>query len=91
MVDTLPGIFRSYSANSRKTTKGDHYVGRSKGKGQNKAPPHAMKTYWGGRGIAPRILDDTRYSFTTRALYPQGKTPGTRWIGGWVGPRAVVA
>jgi hypothetical protein len=22
------------------------------------------------------------------ALYPQGKNPGTHWIGGWVGPRA---
>jgi hypothetical protein len=21
-------------------------------------------------------------------LYPQGKTPGTHWIRGWVGPRA---
>jgi hypothetical protein len=24
------------------------------------------------------------------ALYPWGKTPGTRWIGGWVGLRAVL-
>jgi hypothetical protein len=22
------------------------------------------------------------------ALYPRGKDPGTRWTGGWVGPRA---
>jgi hypothetical protein len=22
------------------------------------------------------------------ALYPRGKDPGTRWIGGWVGPTA---
>jgi hypothetical protein len=22
------------------------------------------------------------------ALYPREKTPGTHWIGGWVGPRA---
>jgi hypothetical protein len=23
-------------------------------------------------------------------LYPQGKSPGTHWIGGWVSPRAVL-
>jgi hypothetical protein len=22
------------------------------------------------------------------ALYPEERTPGTHWIGGWVGPRA---
>jgi hypothetical protein len=26
--------------------------------------------------------------FTTRPLYPQGKSPGTHWIGNWVGSRA---
>jgi hypothetical protein len=41
---------------------------------------HAMKTYWGSGGIAPRILDlGTRWrqmvSFTPRPLYPQGKSP----------------
>jgi hypothetical protein len=29
-------------------------------------------------------------SFTPRPLYSQGKTPGTHWIGGWVGPIAVL-
>jgi hypothetical protein len=29
-------------------------------------------------------------SFTPRPLYPQGKSPGTHWIGGWVGSRAVL-
>jgi len=29
-------------------------------------------------------------SFTPWPLYPQGKSPHTHWIGGWVGPRAVV-
>jgi hypothetical protein len=29
-------------------------------------------------------------SFTPRPLYPQGKSPGTPCIGGWVGPRAVL-
>jgi hypothetical protein len=26
--------------------------------------------------------------FKPRPPYPQGKIPGTPWIGGWVGPRA---
>jgi hypothetical protein len=26
-------------------------------------------------------------SFTPLLLYPRGKSPGTLWIGGWVGPR----
>jgi hypothetical protein len=29
-------------------------------------------------------------SFTPRPLYPQEKSPDTYWIGGWVGPRAVL-
>jgi hypothetical protein len=41
---------------------------------------HAMKTYYGSGGIASRILDlGTRWrwvvSFTSRPLYPQGKSP----------------
>jgi hypothetical protein len=41
---------------------------------------HAMKTYWGIGGVAPRILDlGTRcrwvVSFTPRPLHPQGKSP----------------
>jgi hypothetical protein len=41
---------------------------------------HAMKTYWGCRGIAPRIPDlGIRWrwvvSFTPRPLYPQRKSP----------------
>jgi hypothetical protein len=40
---------------------------------------HAMKLYWGNGGVASRILDlGTRWrqvvSFTSRALYPQGKS-----------------
>jgi hypothetical protein len=55
---------------------------------------HAIKTYWGCGGIAPRILDlGTRWrwvvSFTTRPLYPRERSPGTHLIGSWVGPRAV--
>jgi hypothetical protein len=29
-------------------------------------------------------------SFTPRPLYPEGKTPDTHWIGGWVDPRGVL-
>jgi hypothetical protein len=29
-------------------------------------------------------------SFTPRPLYPRKRAPGTHWIGGWVGPRAVL-
>jgi hypothetical protein len=51
---------------------------------------HAMKTYWGSGGIAPRILDlGIRWrwvvSFTHRPLYPQGKSrwyPLDRRLGG---------
>jgi hypothetical protein len=51
---------------------------------------HAMKTYWGSEGIAPRILAlSTRLrrvvSFTPRPLYPQGKSPSyplNRRLGG---------
>jgi hypothetical protein len=51
---------------------------------------HAMKTYWGSGGIAPRIVDfGTRWrwvvSFTHRPLYPQGKNrrhPLDRRLGG---------
>jgi hypothetical protein len=54
---------------------------------------HAMKAYVGNGGIAPRILDlGTRWrwviSFTPQPLYPQERTPGIHWIGGWVSPRA---
>jgi len=47
-----------------------------------------MKAYLGSESIAPRILDlgtKRRWvvSFTNRE-----RAPGTRWIGGWVGPRA---
>jgi hypothetical protein len=41
---------------------------------------HAMKAYWESGGIASRPSH-----FTS-----QGKSPGTHWIGGWVGPRTVL-
>jgi hypothetical protein len=52
---------------------------------------HAMKTYWGSGGIAPRILDlGTRYGGEWSASRTGRFTPSTHWIGGWVGPRAVL-
>jgi hypothetical protein len=54
---------------------------------------HAMKTYWGSRGIAPRILDlGTRWRWSASrpgCFIPRKRAPGTHWIGGWVGPRDV--
>jgi hypothetical protein len=61
---------------------------------------HTMKTYpvlnedlWGCGGIAPRILNlSTRWkwvvSFTPSQLYSLGKSAGTHWKGGSVGPWA---
>jgi hypothetical protein len=56
---------------------------------------HALKTYWGNRCIVLRILDlGTRWrsvvSFTPRPLYPREGAHGTHWIGGWVGPTAIL-
>jgi len=41
---------------------------------------HAMKAYWGCGGIASR----------SGRFTPRQRAPGTHWIGGWVGPRAVL-
>jgi hypothetical protein len=45
-----------------------------------------MKVYWGSGGIAPLIFNlGTRFSFTPRPLYPQGKSswyPLDRRLGG---------
>jgi len=56
-------------------------------------PVHALKAYCGSRGIATAILNlDPRWrwvvKFMPQPLYPRGKNPGARWIGGWVGPIA---
>jgi len=49
----------------------------------------AKKAYSGSGGIAPLILDGTRWgwvvSFTPRPIYPRGKSPWyplVRWLGG---------
>jgi hypothetical protein len=54
---------------------------------------HAVKTFWGSGGTAPRILNlDNKWSkmisFTLWSLYPRGKKPRYPWIGGWVDPIA---
>jgi hypothetical protein len=51
----------------------------------------AMKVNWGSWGTSPLILwPRWVVSFTPWPLYPQGKAPGTHWIRGWVGLRAVL-
>jgi hypothetical protein len=72
----------------------------SKGKGKGKVVPvlfltehHAMKTYWGSGGIAPRILDlGTRWR-SVSVSRPSRFTPGerasdTHSTEAWVGSRA---
>jgi hypothetical protein len=45
---------------------------------------------WGSGGIVPRILTSALDGREWLASRPGGFTPGTHWIGGWVGPRAVL-
>jgi hypothetical protein len=53
-----------------------------------------MKAYWGNGGISSRILDlgtRWRWSASRPGRYtPRERVPGTHWIGGWVGPRAIL-
>jgi hypothetical protein len=35
-------------------------------------------------------LDGGEWSASRSSLYPQGRSPGTHWLLGWVGPRAVL-
>jgi hypothetical protein len=56
---------------------------------------HAMKEYWRSGGITPLILWPRHYMEMSGQLHapaalPQERTPGTNWIGGWVGPRAAL-
>jgi hypothetical protein len=41
---------------------------------------------WGGGGIAPPFLTSALDGGECLALRPGRFTPGTHWIGGWVGP-----
>jgi hypothetical protein len=36
------------------------------------------------------ILGEWRYSSTHSLTPPRKRAPGTHWIGGWVGPRAIL-
>jgi len=67
-----------------------------KGKGAGKFPVLFFnwalrhESVFGSGGIVPWILDlGTRWrvvSFTPRRFNPRERSPGTHWIGGWVGP-----
>jgi hypothetical protein len=52
-----------------------------------------MKAYWWSGGIAPCILtsplDGGVWSASRSGHFtPRERAPGTRWLDGWVGPRA---
>jgi hypothetical protein len=55
-----------------------------------------MKAYWGSGGIASRIfftsaLDGGVWSVSRPGHFtPRERALDTHWIGGWVGPRAVL-
>jgi hypothetical protein len=51
-----------------------------------------MKVYWGSGGIAPHILrPGGEWSASRLGRFTPGeRAPSTHWIGGWVGPRAVL-
>jgi hypothetical protein len=54
-----------------------------------------MKAYWESGGIAPLIfspsLDGGEWSASRPGRFTsRERAPGTHWIGGWVGPRAVL-
>jgi hypothetical protein len=55
---------------------------------------HAMKTYGGSvevylHSFLTLALDGGEWSASRPGRFTPGeKAPGTRWIGGWVGPRA---
>jgi hypothetical protein len=56
-------------------------------------PQHTIEAQGGTGCIAPTHSGPRYYigasgqRHAPAALYPQGKTPGTHWIGGWMGPR----
>jgi hypothetical protein len=55
-----------------------------------------MKAYWRSGGIAPLVfftsaLDVGEWSASRHGRFtPRERAPSTHWIGGWVGPRAVL-
>jgi hypothetical protein len=54
---------------------------------------HAMKTYWEVEVYAflTLALDGDEWSASRPGRFtPRERAPGTHWIGGWVGPRAIL-
>jgi len=54
-----------------------------------------MKVYWGVkiqlRAFLTSALDGGEWSASRSGSFtPKESAPGTHWIGGWVGPRAVL-
>jgi hypothetical protein len=56
---------------------------------------HAIKVYWEWRYRSTHsltsALDGGEWSVSRHGRFTaRGRAPGTHWIGGWVGPRAVL-
>jgi hypothetical protein len=52
---------------------------------------HVMKTYWGVKVFLTSALGGGEWSTSHPGRFtPRERAPGTHWIGGWVGPRAVL-
>jgi hypothetical protein len=55
---------------------------------------HAMKAYWGKYSSTHSLtsaLDGGEWSASHPSCFiPRERAPGTHWIGGWVGPRAIL-
>jgi hypothetical protein len=57
---------------------------------------HAMKGCWGSGGVTPLILELRHFMGVSgqlhapAALLPRERSPGTHWIGGWVGSRTEI-
>jgi hypothetical protein len=53
-----------------------------------------MEVYWGSGGVVPRILwpfFGGEWSASRPGRFtPRKRTPGTHWIGEWMGPKAVL-
>jgi hypothetical protein len=55
-----------------------------------------MKAYWGSGGVTPLILltsalDGGEWSASRPDRFtPMERAPDTHWLGGWVGPTAVL-
>jgi hypothetical protein len=50
--------------------------------------PYFFAAWCWNTGALSSTHSHSLVSFTLQPLYPQGKSPGTQWLGGWVGSRA---